>query len=281
MVILMQTKASFKKEALSFFRTGRFYIVAGVIFGLALFLPLMIAGTAALLSGDVPINGDLGMDMTGINEMIPSNSSTGVAMSIGGIAEIGLIVFIIFLNRAAGGEQKRRTIIIPKSSGLRSFSYLFPKYVIYPITGFILGFLGMLASYGISLLLFDTNDILPLNIVMASLLIGASLALYICFHLTLGTSTGRSGLSAAICIIAAVLLPTTFSTVGSEVIFNPFAMNLLAGQTVMSGHLLNSRIMDIVFTFLFAKGIMIITFLVALFALNARRIDNSGDEREL
>jgi hypothetical protein len=139
----------------------------------------------------------------------------------------------------------------------------------------------MLASHGLSALLFDTNDVLPLNIVMAGLLIGSNLALYICFHLTLGTSTGRSGLSAAICIVAAVLMPTALGTVGAEVIFNPFAMNLIAGQTILSGHLLSSQVMDIIFTLLFAKGIMVITFLVALFAQNARRIDNSGDDKEL
>jgi len=279
----VQTKASFKKEILSFFRTGRFYIIAGVIIGLALFLPLLLAGMAAFIDAadEAGIYSDIGMDVGNMTGMITSYSSTGVTMSISGVAEIGLIVFLIFLNRAAGGEQKRRTIIIPKSSGLRGFGYLFPKYIIYPITGLLLGFLGMLASHGISILLFDTNDVLPLNIVMAGLLIGSNLALYICFHLTLGTSTGRSGLSAAICIVAAVLMPTALGTVGAEVIFNPFAMNLIAGQTILSGHLLGGQVLDIIFTLIFAKGIMVITFLVALFAQNARRIDNSGDDKEL
>lgn len=277
----IQTSSSFTKESLSFFRTGRFFIVAAVLVGLAVFLPLMLAGMAAFMDAASDIYDEMGVDVTGMTAMLTSSSSVAVSMSATEVTGIGLMVLIILLNRTAGGEQKKRTIIIPKSSGLRSFSYLFPKYIIYPLSAFVLGFIAMLVSYGISALLFDANDILFLNLIMAALLVGTCLALYVCFHLTLGTTTGRVGLSATVCIIAAFLLPIAFGTVGGDFMFNPFAMDLLASTTIMSGTLTGSEIMDVIFTIVFAIGIMTVTFLVALFAQNAKRIDNSGNEKDL
>ncbi|MCL2221274.1 MAG: hypothetical protein FWC20_03410 [Oscillospiraceae bacterium] len=277
----IQTRASFIKESIFFFRTGRFFIVAAVIVGLAVFIPLLIAGMSAFMYAMSDVYDEMGVEVTGMTAMLSENSSVGVSSSASEITGVGLMVLIILLNRAAGGEQKKRTIIIPKSAGLRSFSYLFPKYIVYPLSAFALGFLAMLASFGISVLLFNTNDVLFLNLILAGLLVGSCLALFVCFHLTLGTATGQAGLSATVCIIAAFLLPLTFGLTGSDFIFNPFAMDLLASTTIMSGTLSGSEVMDIIFTILFAKGIMVVTFLIGLFAQNARRIDNSGNDKEL
>jgi len=276
-----QTTASFKKEGLSFFRTGRFFIIAAVIVGLATFMPLLLAGLMAFMEAFSEVYADMGMDIEGMTGFLATNSSA-IINSATNTTQVGLVVLVVLLNRAAGGEQKKRTIIIPKSAGLSSFSYLFPKYIIYPLSAFALGFVAMLSSYGVSALLFDANDVLFSNLVMAALLIGALLALYVCFHLTLGTATGMAGLSAAICIIAAFLLPLIFGVTGGDGVFNPFAMDILAFNAIMSGEALGgSDILDIVFTILFAIGVMVVTFLIALFAQNARKIDNSGNEKEL
>jgi len=276
----MQTKASFKKESLSFFRTGRFFIIAAAIFGLALFMPLLIAGLTSFMDAASDIYYDMGMDVTDMTDFL-ATSSAALANSTTSISQIGLLVLIILLNRAAGGEQKKRTIIIPQNSGLRSFSYLFPKYIIYPVSAFVLGFLSMLASFGISTLLFDVNDVLFQNFVFSALLIGATLAFYVSLHLTLGTATGQAGLSAALCLVAAFLLPTVFSVAGGEVVFNPFGMDLFALNTMTGDALTGTQMLDVLFTILFALGIMVVAFLVALFAQNAKKIDNSGDEKDL
>ena len=277
----MQTKASFKKECLSYFRTGRFFIVAAVIVGLAVFLPLLIAGLGAFMYAASDIYAEMGVDVDGMTELFTSSASMGVSSSVSEVTGVGLMVMLILLNRAAGGEQKKRTVIIPKSSGLQSFSYLFPKYIVYPLSAFALGFIAILASYGVSILLFDTNDVLFLNLIMSGVLVGTCLALFACFHLTLGTATGQAGLSATACIIASFLLPIVFGITATDFMFNPFAMDLLASTTAMGGALTGSNILDIVFTILFAIGIMVVTFLVALFAQNAKKIDNSGDEKDL
>ena len=105
--------------------------------------------------------------------------------------------------------------------------------------------------------------------------------LYVCFHLTLGTATGKAGMSAAICIIASIILPGIFAVTGSEYIFNPFAIDLLASSVIYNPETIQTELLDIAITVLFALAIMFIMYLIALFAQNARKIDNSGNEIEL
>ena len=276
-----QTKAGFKKEFLAFFRTRTFFIIACVIIGLALFNPLLIAGLGSMMDSMSDLYDDMGMDVSGMTEFLASSAAVGMILSIDAVVGTSLIVVLLLLNKTAGGEQKKRSVIIPKSAGLRSFAYIFPKFIIYPLTVFILAFLAILASWPLSVLLFKVNDVTIDGVLLAGVLSGVSMMFYVCCHLALGTATGRAGMSAAILISVSIILPMVFATVGLEYMFNPFALGALASAAVQSGVTSDSFLADNLISIAFALGIMLVTYLIALFAQNARKIDNSGDEIEL
>ncbi|MDR2600226.1 MAG: hypothetical protein LBC73_08125 [Oscillospiraceae bacterium] len=278
----IQTKASFKKEVISFFRTYTFVIVALVIIGLAALSPIMITGMAFIMDAMSELSNEIGVDVTEITNLLDtSSSSTGVISSISDITGVGLIVFLLLINKAAGGELKKRAVIIPRAAGLRSFPYIFPKFIVYPITGFVITFVAMFISWGVSTVVFEANNIAFANVFIAAVLTGVFIMFYTCFHLTIGTATGKAGMSAAICIVASFLLSNIFAVANLDYMFNPFALNSLAASVTVRGSLSSSEIMDIVFTILFALGIMVVAYLIALFAQNAKKIDNTGNEIEL
>lgn len=273
----IQTRASFTKEYLAFFRTNRFTIIAASFIGVALLSPLLISGMSAL----VDFYADLGVDISDLTGMLVSASSIGVASSISEIATIGLLIFILLINRYAGGEQKKRAVIIPMSSGLRSFGYIFPKFIVYPLSAFVLGIIGVLASWLVSGWVFEVNDVTFGVAVLSGMLVGVRLMLFVCFHLTLGTATGRAGMSAAVCIVASFLLPNFISIADAELMFNPFALELLAVRTVQIGYATASDVQDMIITVIISVVIMAIMYFIALFAQNAKRIDNTGNEISL
>jgi len=276
-----QTKAGFKKEILSYFRTNKITAISLVIIGLAAFSPLMITGLGAMMEAMSDVYEELGTDITGMTELLGASASIGVASAIESINGAALIVVLLLLNRAAGGEQKKRAMIIPKSAGLRSFAYIFPKFIIYPLSIFIFTVVAAIVSWVLSALLFEVNDVAFSGVILAGILSGVSLMLYVCFHLTLGTATGKAGMSASVCIAASIFLPTIFSLVSTDYMYNPFALELLATMAISSEASLDINIFDLLVTVIFALAIMGVTFYIALFAQNARKIDNTGNEIDL
>ena len=277
----MQTKASIKKEFLAYFRTKKLIIIALVFIGWSMLSPLLIWGTGALMTSLTPVYDEMGMDVSGITDMIGSSASTGVASSVSDLTGACLIVLLLLINSYAGGEQKKRSIMIPRSSGLRSFGYIFPKFVVYPASALVLAIVASFASWGISALLFTFNDVSFAGVLVGGVLVGVSLMFYTCAHLALGTATGQAGMSSAICIVASILLPNIFALTSTEYMYNPFTLNIVAGSIVREGSLSLVPTADIIMTVLITLGIMVILYFVALFAQNARRIDNTGNEIRL
>jgi len=277
----MQIKAGFRKEILAYFRTKKLMIIALVLIGLAVFSPVMIAGMGFLMDSMGDIYDEMGMDVSGLTGMLLSSSSTGVITTVSDITTTGLIVLLLMINMAAGGEQKKRAVIIPKSAGLKSLPYILPKFIIYPLSAFIFAIAAMFVSWGISSVVFDVNDVTLNGVLLAGVLSGVCLMLYTCFHVTLGTATGKAGMSAAICIAASFILPNIFSLSDLEYMYNPFAMNLLATNYITNNAISGAELRDIAMTIIFAIALMFISYLIALFAQNARKIDNTGDEIEL
>ena len=275
-----QIKASFKKEFFAYFRTGKITIIACVLVALAIFSPLMISGMGALMEAMSDIYDELGVDVSIMTEILSANTSTGVSSSVSDMTA-GLIVLLLLLNSAAGGEQKKRTVIIPKSSGLQSLAYILPKFIIYPLSAFVIAFISVLASYAVSLAVFEVNDLAFIGVLLSGVLSGVGFMFYTCFHLTLGTATGRAGMSAAICISASIILSNIFAFTSMDYMFNPFALNLLASSVLFKNAISAADALDILATLLFALGIMVLLYFIALFAQNARRIDNTGNEIDL
>jgi len=272
-----QTGACFRKEILAYLRSRSFLAIACVIIGLSILSPVLIAALSSLMSvmGDLYTQVDSDIpDMSSITEY----SSTGVASSISDITSAGLIVILILLNKAAGGEQKKRAVIIPRSAGLQNFSYLFPKYIIYPLSALFLTIISIIISWITSGLIFNTDDLVFSNVLVSGVLVGTALMFYVCLHLTIGTATGQAGMSAVVCILLSLILPLVFAAVDMGYMFNPFALELIATTVLHSHPIPATQLLDIFISVAFALGIMVTSFFIALFAQNARRIDNTGDE---
>jgi ABC-2 type transport system permease protein len=276
----MQLKANFKKEILAFTRTKMLMIIVLVFVGLAIFDPLMYRGMAMLVEVMSDSFEEMNLGVEGMIALFTEDASTGVLGFMTDITLMGMIIFLLLINGFAGGEQKKRSIIIPRSSGLRSLGYILPKFIIYPIAAFVVSLLGVLVAGALSAVIFINNDLEVGRLFTAGALMGVSLAMYTCFHLALGTATGKAGMSAAVCIGASILVPTFFELLstgfdGDLIAYNPFAFTNMAlgalfGQAPPAD--------EILITVAIAVGIMIAVYFLALFVQNARKIDNTGNE---
>ena len=270
----IQFKASLFKELAAFIRTKKFIILLCVFIGIAVFYPLMIRGLSMLMYAMSDIYEEMGMDITVMTAELTSTASIGLTSAVSGLSSIGLLVFLLLINSFAGGEQKHRSIIIPQSSGLQVFNYLLPKFLIYPFAIFAFTLAAVFSASAASVLAFDYNDMIMENIAIAALLLGLYNMFYVCLHLTLGTSTGKAGMSAAICIVASFLLPEIFMIVDAVPAFNPLTMGVTALMIASGAEIRPETITGVIITVL----LMAAVFFVALFAQNAKKIDNKGNE---
>lgn len=268
----IQLRAGFYKELLAFSRTNRIFILTIVFIGIAAAYPLLVWGSRMVLSAaGAEVFG--GMDI--LADELLYNATAGLQSGVEGLTTVGLLVFLLLINSFAGGEQKRRSIIIPRSAGLNNFNYIFPKFIVYPVTMFLLTFVSVYVASFISGMLFENNNMHAENIFISASLAAVFNMLYVCLHLTLGTATGKAGMSSAICIVSALLvLPVFFAALNVLPETNPFIMNI-AAMSIASGLWVGS---EVVVGVVIAFVIMIVVFFIALFVQNAKKIDNRGNE---
>ena len=254
-------------------------ILAFVLIGLSILNPLLIVGMGNLMNSMSGVYEEFGMDVSELSDALSSSVSTGVSQAILGTAQTGLIVFLLVINSNAGGEQKKRSIMIPRSSGLKTSSYIFPKFVVYPLSAFVLSVAAALAAWGVSSAVYSYYDVSAGGVLLGGALAGVYFMFYVCAHITIGTATGKAGLSAAICITASLLLPSFLVVTGSELVYNPFTLNIMAGSVVgVMDDAPAAGPLEVIMTVAIALAIMAVLYFLALFAQNAKKIDNSGNE---
>jgi hypothetical protein len=270
----MQTKAGIKKELLAFFRTKKFFILALIVIGWSILSPLIMYGMSGFmgLMGDVYT--DLGMDISGLTDEFNSYATYGVTSQITDTASTSLLVFLLLIASFSGGEQKKRSIIIPKSVGLTNYSYLLPKFIIYPLTAFIFAFIGTFAAGFISINIFRTNDIYFPYLLTSGLLLGIYCMFYACLYITIGTATGKPWIGNTVCILSLLLLPSIFAVVNASHAYNPFTLSSASISALYGLEATGDIIIGIIITF----ALMAALFYISLFAQNAKKIDNSGNE---
>jgi ABC-2 type transport system permease protein len=269
-----QTKACVRKEILAFLRTKKFFIMLCVIIGWSILSPLILVGMGNFFDITGDLYYDMGVDVTGLTGQLTSYASTGVTSQLSEIAGLGMIVYFLIISSFAGGEQKKRSIIIPQSSGLGSLSYILPKFIVYPLAILILSVLGTIAASLISGWAFEVNDLVFSRVLVAGLLMGVYNMFFTCIHLTIGTGTGKPFISSAICIGTLLIVPSLFVLANMTPAFNPFTLISAATSALHGGE----ESLDIIVGIIVAFVLMAILFFIALFAQNARKIDNSGNE---
>ncbi|MCM1334930.1 MAG: hypothetical protein NC084_09955 [Bacteroides sp.] len=293
-------KAAFKKELMYFSRTLRMFGVIFAILIFALFDPIMYKGMVVFIgyvseqfADGVPLADGARVNVT--EQLSGDDDPSGIANPFAGLDEIyGLIgaeetaaatvgdftststlIILLILMQPSGGEQKKRSTIIPQCAGLTSIRYITPKFVIYPLTAFLSGLVAMPLCAGVSVLLF--GGAIPFMSALAS---GATVGLYLAFlvvvELTIGISSARPGFAAIFTILGSSLLPTILALFRADR-FHPFALPPLASELITG----DASALNLAVSAAVTVVIGVILYFTTLLILNAKRIDNSGNEAVL
>ena len=278
----MKFSSAFKKEFMFFTRTMRMF---GVILSIMIFSvvdPVMLKGMGALMNTMVDTIEEQS-EATGyeifseedkaVFEIFDQiDASTAAAMTVGDFTSTAVLIVLLILMAPSGSEQKKRSIIIPRCAGLTPKMYVTPKFILYPVTAFLSGFLGMFICAGVSSILFKGS------FEFTSILLSAvSVALYIAFvivlQLTIGICSERPGIAVISVLAATAIIPTMLSYFRVDK-FNPFALPSIASEAFVAEidpvNVGVSLIVTVILT--------LILYFTTLFVLTARQIDNSGNE---
>lgn len=292
-------KTGLKKEIMYLGRTGKLVgiIVAMLVF--AIMDGLMLKATGAMMSsmsttmqqqiGELPDEvaenkeanelAEITNSMSTMTSMFDNMSASTVLYStIADISGLGILITLLVIKSACGGEQKKRSIIIPRCAGLTPKMYILPKFILYPAIIFILSVISVLIASVMSQLLFE-GSILFENILIAGVTLGIYLAFVMTVMLTLGICTEKPGISVIIVLVAINIVPSLLSAYRVDR-FNPFALPaLVSGAVTAEGSAFAS--LDIL-NFWVSVGttlvISVVLYFVTLLALNAKEVRNEGNE---
>lgn len=292
-------KTGLKKEIMYLGRTGKLIgiIVAMLVF--AIMDGLMLKATGAMMSsmsttmqqqiGELPDEvseskeanelAEITNSMSTMTSMFDNMSASTVLYStIADISGLGILITLLVIKSACGGEQKKRSIIIPRCAGLTPKMYILPKFILYPAIIFILSVISVLIASVMSQLLFE-GSILFENILIAGVTLGIYLAFVMTVMLTLGICTEKPGISVIIVLVAINIVPSLLSAYRVDR-FNPFALPaLVSGAVTAEGSAFAS--LDIL-NFWVSVGttlvISVVLYFVTLLALNAKEVRNEGNE---
>ena len=292
-------KTGLKKEIMYLGRTGK---LAGVIMAMLIFAlldGLMLKATGAMMSSmsttmqqqveqisenageseEINELSDITNSMSTMTSVFENMSAATVLFStISDVSSLGILITLLVIKSACGGEQKRRSIIIPRCAGLTPKMYILPKFMLYPLIIFVLAFISVILASVMSQLLFE-GAILFENVLVAAVTLGVYLAFVMTVMLTLGICTEKPGISVIIVLVAINILPSLLSAYRVDR-FNPFALPGLVGSAVTAESSAFAS-MDML-NFWVSIGatliISVILYFVTLLALNSKEIKNEGNE---
>lgn len=287
-------KFAFKKELMYFSRTFRMFGVIFAILIISLFDPLVYkgmmvfmdmmgeqleqsgftvtadAGTAASAAS---ADSDAGNPFEGLTEMYESLRAPEIASAaVSDFTSTSALIIFLVLMQPSGGEQKKRSTILPLCAGLTPIRYIVPKFVIYPLTAFLSSLIALPLCAGVSVFLFG-GEISFANSLAAGAMVGLYLAFLIVIELTLGICTARPGLAAIFTILGSSLLPTVLALFRINR-FNPFVLPELASD-FLNGE---AGTLNLWVSVMVTVVVGVILFFTTLLTQTARRIDNSGNE---
>ena len=299
----MQLKYSFKKELSHFIRTFR---MAGVILAIMSFAfsnPLMFKFTSVVMNGlaeetdggrpsftasfsqngQSPSASDIFSEMD-ISEIANyyNDAGTMFSMTIVSFAVYGLLITMLILMSASGGEQKKRAMIVPMCSGLDYQNYLLPKFLIYPTFVFAVTFLSSLTAGGLCNVMFELNKIKAENMLLCSLMMSVYMAFIVCVFMSLGLCTSRPGIMAPVVFIGQMFLDSILSAMEITK-YQPFALlsycNLLNISPEDGGVILSEEAASIAVSIALCVVISVLMYFLALGVLKAKKIDNTEENK--
>lgn len=283
-------KVGIKKEFMLFSRGFRLIGVIITIIGISLMYPLMYK-SMEMMAGQIAdmgqqIGGEAQDQVTGavdsINGMMSSleamyggsMAAVGFKTGVSSITSTGFLIISLLLMSTAGGEQKKRSIIIPDCAGLTPAGYVMPKFIVYPVMIGLLSFLGGMATGGISNLIYN-NELNINDIIFSSLCAAIYMLFMTALYFLIGLSTGRPGISVIIVYGGSTIIPILLQSLDIDR-YNPFTLQSLLMSSYNDADMNNFMLSTVV-----AFILSVICCLLALMIMTLRRVDNTVGEANL
>jgi ABC-2 type transport system permease protein len=268
---MSQITAGLNKEWLFFFRKKRFLGMLIIFIGCAVIYPLMARMTLSIPQEMRNVQG-IEMDVFSMFESLDAVYILSISM----ITFAGFMTLFLMSN-AAGGEQKKRSIILPQTAGLTPVGYVLPKFMFYPLMLFIMSIISAFAANEICRSTF--GEAYSFEMVMVT---GALYGLYVmffsCLYLFFGISLAQPKLS----VVYVIASDTVFDVMINEAFgisrYTPWNLVRIANKTVANGGTSNSEVTDIAVTAVIVAVICVALMLLTLFSVSAKRMDNTNDE---
>lgn len=283
-------KTGIKKEFMLFSRGFRLIGVIITIIGISLMYPLMYK-SMEMMAGQIAdmgqqIGGEAQDQVTGavdsINGMMSSleamyggsMAAVGFKTGVSSITSTGFLIISLLLMATAGGEQKKRSVIIPNCAGLTPAGYVLPKFIVYPLVIGVLSFLGGIITGCISNLMYN-NELSINDIIFSSLCAAIYMLFMTALYFLIGLSTGRPGISVIIVYGGSTIIPILLQSLDIDR-YNPFTLQSLLMSSYKDADMNNFMLITVV-----AFILSVICCLLALMIMTLRRVDNTVGEANL
>ncbi|MDR0820963.1 MAG: hypothetical protein LBN40_00655 [Oscillospiraceae bacterium] len=223
---------------------------------------------------------DIGISMEstmgGLMQLMSDGASA--ASNLSSTFQLVLIMLAIFLAPVAGGEQKKRSIVIPYCAGLKPVHYVLPKFVLYPLVAFVLITLGNVIGAVLSGLWFEGGTVTAVAIVESSFFMGLYAMFAVSLQLCTGIASGRPNIAAGITVVGIFLAPGVLTTLHVGDKYNPFALDDFA-TTAFYGDLFDVYTYANVWSsVVITLGLIAVMYLITLFSQKAQRVENAGSD---
>jgi len=270
----VQIKAGIKKELMLIWRSFRLGGIILAFLGYAVYYPFNSKLTADLLENVDQTGTFMGESMSELMKQISDPFYTTVATLTG----FSLIIALVLISAAAGGEQKKRSIIVPQTAGLTPVGYVVPKFLLYPPLMFVITFFATLTADAMCVLLTKTTREFEL-VALSGILTGVFVMFVTCFYLFLGISTVQPRLSVLYVYAANVMIAPLISGMFAVDKFTPWSLDIITNKILGVTDGINAVGADnIIITVIITLMLCVGFAFAALFAVTAKKTDNTADE---
>jgi hypothetical protein len=285
-------KQNIKKEVMYSMRSFRLWgiLIAFLLSGIS--IPLLDKASVGLLEYSNSIleevkQTDSGIDTSMYDSLMGDPSMElltsleyNLYVALTSLTELPVLLTLIILMGTAGGELKKRQMIIPKSTGMRFDTYIVSKFTFYIPIVFIISVLSSLACASICQGLFE-GTVNYGNVLIASMLIGTYNAFVVAAMLFMGLCTEKPGLSVVI-ITAITFLLGFFLPTANVNYYNPFALTTQAGTLLFNGVMPGVPVQALDYTNMAVSVAVTVVLIVifvftTLFVFRVKEIDNTDN----
>jgi len=197
--------------------------------------------------------------------------------TLGMIADLSMLLAMVLLTAAAGGEQKKRSVIMPQTAGLTPAGYVLPKFMLYPLLIFSVTMLSAFAADAMSVGMTNTTRGLS-EVLSAGALTGVYTAFVTCFYLFMGISTVQPGLSVVYVYVANAMIVPMIAEAFEVNKFTPWSLPNMAGTARTADGIGAEKTGNIIATVAITLVLCLAFAFAALFAVTAKKTDNSADD---